>query len=228
MDYRILIAEDEPQLREILCDYFRSKGDTPVEAANGTRALELAEDEDYDAVLLDIMMPGLDGFGVCRALRRKSDVPILFLTALSDEEDKLHGYELGADDYVTKPFTLSVLYAKTAALIKRNRGNMLMGDRLEAGKITLELSSHKVFLNKAEIQLTPKEYALLLCLMKNRNMVLSREQLLVKCWGYDYDGDTRAVDTHIKRLREKLGKHADCIKTVIKAGYKLEVHREEA
>lgn len=228
MDFRIMIAEDEPQLREILCDYFRSKGDIPVEAANGTKALALSEAEEFDAVLLDIMMPGLDGFSVCRTLRRKSEVPILFLTALSDEEDKLHGYELGADDYVTKPFTMSVLYAKTAALIKRNRGNMLMGDRLQAGKITLELSSHKVFVNKTETQLTPKEYALLLCLMKNRNMVLSREQLLKKCWGYDYDGDVRAVDTHIKRLREKLGKHAGCIKTVIKAGYKLEVPREEA
>lgn len=222
MDYRILIVEDEPKLREILCDYFRSKGDIPVEAASGTQALELAEEQEFDAVLLDIMMPELDGFSVCRALRRNSDVPIIFLTALSDEDDKLYDFELGADDYVTKPFTMSVLYAKTAALIKRNRGNMLSGDRLEAGKITLEMLSHKVFLNKAEVQLTPKEYALLLCLMKNKNMVMSREQLLMKCWGYDYEGDVRAVDTHIKRLREKLGRYAGCIKTVIKAGYKLE------
>ena len=222
MDYRILIVEDEPKLREILCDYFRSKGDIPVEAASGTKALELGEEQEFDAVLLDIMMPELDGFSVCRALRRNSDVPIIFLTALSDEDDKLFGFELGADDYVTKPFSMSVLYAKTAALIKRNRGNILLGDRLESGKITLEMSSHKVFLNKTEIQLTPKEYTLLLCLMRNKNMVMTREQLLMKCWGYDYEGDVRAVDTHIKRLREKLGKYAGCIKTVIKAGYKLE------
>ena len=223
MDYKILIVEDEPKLREVLCDYFRSKGEIPSEADNGISALDLAENQDYDAVLLDIMMPGLDGFGVCRALRRDSDVPIIFLTALSDEEDKLFGYELGADDYVTKPFSMSVLYAKITALIKRNRGNMLSGNKIELGKITLELSSRRVWADNAEIPLTPKEYALLLCLVRNKNMVLSREQLLIKCWGYDYDGDIRAVDTHIKRLREKLGMHAECIKTVIKAGYMLEV-----
>lgn len=145
------------------------------------------------------------------------------MTALSDEDDKLLGYELGADDYVTKPFTMSVLYAKTAALIKRSRGTMLRtGDRLEAAGITLELSSHKVFTGKKEVVLTPKEYSLLLCLMRNKNIVMSREQLLVKCWGYDYEGESRAVDTHIRRLREKLGEHAGCIKTVIKAGYVLE------
>ena len=115
MDYRILIAEDEPKLREVLCDWFISRGDLPVPAANGREALELTEEAEYDAVLLDIMMPGLDGYAVCRAVRRKSDVPIIFLTALSDEEDKLYGYELGADDYVTKPFSLAVLYAKVDA-----------------------------------------------------------------------------------------------------------------
>ena len=222
MGNRILIAEDEGKLREVLCDYFRSKGETPVEAENGAKALALAEEETFDAVLLDIMMPELDGFSVCRCLRRRQEVPIIFLTALSAEEDKLLGYELGADDYVTKPFTMSVLYAKTMALIRRSRGTMRSGDRLEAGGIALELSSQKVWVGKREISLTPKEYALLRCLMQNRNMVMSREQLLVKCWGYDYEGEARAVDTHIKRLREKLGDAAGCIKTVIKAGYRLE------
>jgi len=220
---RVLIVEDEPKLREVLCDWFRSKGDIPTEAADGAAALELAEAELFDAVLLDIMMPQLDGFSVCRALRKHSSVPILFLTALSDEEDKLLGYELGADDYITKPFSLSVLYAKVEALIRRSRGNMLTGDRLEAGGISVERSSHTVWVDNKKVTLTPKEYALLECLMRNRNMVMSREQLLVKCWGYDYEGESRAVDTHIKRLREKLGDHAACIKTVIKAGYKLEV-----
>ena len=168
------------------------------------------------------MIPKLDGFTVCRSLRRRSEVPILFLTALSDEDDKLYGYELGADDYVTKPFSLSVLYAKTAALIQRSRGSVLTGDRLEAGGIILHQSSRRVLAEGREVSLTPKEYALLLCLMRNRNMVMSREQLLVKCWGYDYEGEARAVDTHIGRLREKLGPCAACIRTVIKAGYKLE------
>ena len=222
MNNRVLIVEDEARLREVLCDYFRSRGDTPFQAADGLRALELLEEEPFDAVLLDIMMPGLDGRTVCRAVRRDSDVPILFLTALSDEEDKLLGYELGADDYVTKPFTLSVLYAKTDALIRRSRGTMRTGDVLAAGGRTRQLSAQQVLAEGREIALTPKEYALLRCLMQNKNMVLSREQLLVKCWGYDYEGEARAVDTHIKRLREKLGPSGSCIKTVIKAGDRLE------
>lgn len=223
MGFQVLIVEDEPKLREVLCDYFINKGDHPFEAENGIQALELAGEHEFDAVLLDIMMPGLDGFSVCRALRKENSVPIIFLTALSDEEDKLLGYELGADDYVTKPFTMSVLYAKTAALIKRSRGSMLTSEnRIEVAGITLDTTSHKVFTGRREVVLTPKEYSLLLCLMRNKNIVMSREQLLVKCWGYDYEGESRAVDTHIKRLREKLGEHAGCIKTVIKAGYVLE------
>lgn len=222
MNSKILIVEDEAKLREVLCDYFSSKGELPAEASNGMKALELIYENEFDAVLLDIMMPELDGLSVCRAVRRTNDVPIIFLTALSDEEDKLLGYELGADDYVTKPFTMSVLYAKTMALIKRNQRNVLAGDRMEVRGITLEISTRKVFAGRKEIVLTPKEYALLRCLMQNKNMVMSREQLLVKCWGYDYEGEARAVDTHIKRLRGKLGEHSDCIKTVIKAGYRLE------
>ena len=222
MNSRVLIVEDEARLREVLCDYFSSKGELPVEAENGVQALARLEEEPFDAVLMDIMMPELDGLSVCQAVRRTSDVPILFLTALSDEEDKLLGYELGADDYITKPFTLSVLYAKTMALIRRSRGTVRSGDRLEVGGIALELSAQKVYVNRREVALTPKEFALLRCLMQNKNMVMSREQLLVKCWGYDYEGESRAVDTHIRRLRDKLGEEAGRIKTVIKAGYRLE------
>lgn len=222
MSNKILIVEDEAKLREVLCDYFTSKGDEPFEAPNGVQALATLEEQEFDAVLLDIMMPGLDGLSVCRAVRKDNDVPIVFLTALSDEEDKLLGYELGADDYVTKPFSLSVLYAKTIALIKRNQRKVLTGSRMESGGVVLELSTHRVFAGKREITLTPKEFALLRCLIENRGLVLSREQLLVKCWGYDYEGESRAVDTHIKRLREKLGERASYIKTVIKAGYRWE------
>ena len=223
MNQRILIAEDEPRLLAVLCDYFSGRGEDPVPAKNGLVALQLAEEMTFDGVLLDIMMPELNGLSVCRALRKHSDVPIIFLTALSDEEDKLLGYELGADDYVTKPFSLPVLYAKLTALINRSRGNILAGDQLTAGEIKLLLSSQTVYVSGAEVSLTPKEYALLLCLMRNKNTVLSREQLLVKCWGYDYEGESRAVDTHIRRLRDKLGTAAGMIKTVIKSGYKLEV-----
>lgn len=222
MAKRILIAEDEPKLLEIICDYFLSKGDIPIPAKDGIEALEKAESTEFDGVLLDIMMPGLNGLQVCRALRKTCDVPIIFLTALSDEEDKLLGYELGADDYVTKPYSLAVLYAKITALINRSRGNIMSADKLTAGNISLTLSSQQVFVDSKEVSLTPKEYALLLCLMRNKNTVMSREQLLVKCWGYDYEGESRAVDTHIRRLRDKLGTAADMIKTVIKSGYKLE------
>ena len=223
MSRKILIAEDEPKLLAILCDYFRRRGDNPFPAKDGLEALALAQNEVFDGVLLDIMMPGMDGRSVCRALRRFSDVPIIFLTALSDEDDKLLGYELGADDYVTKPFSLAVLNAKLTALVNRSRGSIRSGDQLTAGSIRVTLSSQTVFAENRQIILTPKEYALLVCLMQNRNMVLSREQLLVKCWGYDYEGDSRAVDTHIRRLRDKLGTSADLIKTVYKTGYKLEV-----
>lgn len=223
MSYRVLIAEDEPKLLEVLCDFFESKGVTPVPAADGAKALELAQNDHFDGVLLDIMMPKLNGLSVCRELRKSSDVPIIFLTALSDEEDKLLGYELGADDYVTKPYSMAVLYAKLMALINRSRGSMLSGDLITAGPIRIRVSAQQVWVEENPVTLTPKEYALLLCLVRNRGMVLSREQLLIKCWGYDYDGDSRAVDTHIKRLREKLGSASACIKTVIKSGYKLEV-----
>ena len=223
MDYRIMVAEDQPKLREVVCDHLLSRGDVPVPAGDGLEALSLAEEDgNFDAVVLDVMMPGLDGFAVCRALRQRSAVPILFLTALSDEEDKLWGYELGADDYITKPFSLSLLYAKVTALIRRDRGGVLTGDTLRCGDLEVSLSSRRVRAGGRELSLTPKEYALLTCLMRNRNMVMSREQLLVKCWGYDYEGESRAVDTHIRRLREKLGPYGACIKTVIKAGYKLE------
>jgi DNA-binding response OmpR family regulator len=227
MDYHILVAEDEPKIRMILQDYFHSRGDRVTPAENGLQALELAQQQTYDAVLLDIMMPELDGLSVCRCLRKESDVPIVFLTALSDEEDKLCGYELGADDYITKPFSLAVLYAKVSALIKRRRGNMRTDDLLTAGEIALRLSTRQVFSSGEEVKLTPKEYSLLECLLRHKNLVLSREQLLVKCWGYDYEGEARAVDTHIKRLREKLGESGSLIKTVIKAGYKLEVREYE-
>lgn len=223
MDMKILIAEDEPKLLGILCDYFRRRGDIPCPAGDGLEALEKAQSESFDGVLLDIMMPKMDGRSVCRALRRVSDVPIIFLTALSDEDDKLLGYELGADDYITKPFSLAVLYAKLTALVNRSRGSVLSGDQLAAGPVRVVLSSQAVFVEEQAVDLTPKEYALLVCLMKNRNMVLSREQLLVKCWGYDYEGEARAVDTHIRRLRDKLGSAAQLIRTVYKTGYKLEV-----
>ena len=219
---RILLAEDERSLSRALIALLERNNYSADAVYDGEEALAYLEAGNYDALILDIMMPKLDGRSVCRALRRTQDVPILFLTALSDEEDTLLGYELGADDYITKPFHLSVVYAKTMALIRRSRGSVRAGDRMALDGLALSLSAQKVYLDGRDIPLTPKEYALLHCLMAHRGQVLSREQLLRHGWGYDYQGDDRAVDTHIRRLREKLGPWAGHIRTVIKAGYRLE------
>ncbi len=222
MGYHILIAEDEPKLLEILCDYFLSRGDEPVAADNGEAALELAMEQRFDAVLLDIMMPRLDGLSVCRVLRKTSNVPILFLTALSDEEDRLQGYALGADDYISKPFSMAVMYAKLTALISRSRGNLLSTDLITAGALDVRLSSREVLANGRPVHLTAKEYDLLLYLLYNKNTVLSRDRILEKCWGFDYEGTDRVVDTCVKRLRRKLGSAVN-IRTAVGSGYCLEV-----
>ena len=176
----------------------------------------------FDIVFLDIMMPGLDGLSVCRAVRRESAVPVIFLTARSGEENELLGYGFGADDYVTKPFSLPVLHAKALALIKRAKGRGLAGHVLEMGGIQVDDQRREVSVDETPVALTPKEYELLVCLMEHRGLVLSREQLLNRVWGYDYDGDIRTVDTHIKKLRKALGRRAGEIRTVIKMGYRFE------
>lgn len=218
---RILVVEDEPRLRDIIRDYFCAHGLDCDLARNGSETLDLLRDHDYDAILLDILMPNLDGFGVCRAVREKSAVPILFLTALGGEEDMLRGYELGCDDYVTKPFSLAVLLAKTRALIRRSRGAGQEG-ALTCGAISLNLHSRLCTADGQEVKLSPREFDLLLCLMRNRGQVLTRAQLLDKVWGLDFEGDDRAVDVRVRSLRAALGKAGGQIKTVFKAGYRLE------
>lgn len=214
---KILIVEDEPRLREILCDYFRAKGTEPVGIPNGAEALAYVQNHRVDAVLLDILMPELDGFSVCRVLRRDSNVPIIFLTALSDEDDTLRGYELGADDYVTKPYSMAVLYAKTMALIARSRGAIGKNGILEIGSVRLNLRSFEATVAGKPIPLANREFALLRCLMEHKNQVLSRDQLLTMVWGYDYEGDIRTVDTHVKKLRAK----GVPIETVVRVGYRF-------
>ena len=219
----VLIVEDEDLMREVLRDYFCDADYEVSEARDGLKAIELVEEYDYDIILLDIMLPELDGFSVCRRIRKTKDTPIIIITARSDEDDKLIGYELGADDYITKPFSPKVLIAKANALIKRTRGNIRGGDNeIGAAGIVINQDSHTVSIDNDYIDLTPKEYELLMYLMINKGKVLSRDTLLSKVWGYDYFGDLRTVDTHIKKLRSKLGDKASHIKTVIKAGYKFE------
>ncbi len=218
---KILLVEDEKRIRDITRDYFISHGIECDLARDGEEALDMLRDHDYDAILLDIFMPNLDGFQVCAAVRKKSQIPILFLTALGNEEDMLKGYALGCDDYVTKPFSLAVLMAKIQALIRRSRGENKT-ETLSCGLIQVELSSHRCLVRDREIRLYPREYDLLVCLMRNRGQVMSRDQLLDKVWGFDYEGEDRAVDVRIRSLRKALGEAGSQIKTVVKAGYRLE------
>lgn len=222
MRYRLLAAEDEPQMREMLRDYFTAKGFEVTACRDGESALAALGEKEFDIIFLDIMMPRLDGLSVCRAVRRKNAVPIIFLTARSGEENELLGYGFGADDYVTKPFSLPVLHAKALALIKRAKGRGLTGHVLEMGGIQVDDLRREVTVDGARTPLTPKEYELLVCLMEHKGLVLSREQLLNQVWGYDYDGEIRTVDTHIKKLRKALGRRAGEIRTVIKMGYRFE------
>ena len=217
----VLLVEDETRIRDIVRDYFDAHGLDCDLARDGEEALDLLRDHDYDAILLDILMPRLDGFQVCAAVRRKSRVPILFLTALGSEADVLRGYALGCDDYVTKPFSLAVLLAKTRALIRRGRGVGAEGV-LTCGAIALDTNSRSCTAGGRLVKLSPREYALLVCLLRNRGQALSREQLLDKVWGIDFEGDDRAVDVRIRSLRAALGEAGGQIKTVFKTGYRLE------
>ena len=229
MKATILLAEDERDMREVLYDYFTTKSGgelTMISAPDGNTALHLIETQPFDLLLLDIMLPGTDGFALCRAAREQGDAPVLFVTAREDEQDKLHGYGLGADDYVVKPFSLAVLYAKAQALLRRSRG-MTAAEVLRAGELELDPARGTVTADGQRIDLPPKEFALLRALMERKNRVLTRDELLDLAWGWDYDGTDRVIDGHIKKLRRALGKHAECIKTVVKRGYKLEVNGDE-
>ena len=224
---KVLVLEDESSIRSFIVINLIRAGYEVVEAETGEEALEkLSENPDVRVTLLDIMLPGTDGFALCRAAREQGDAPVLFVTAREDEQDKLHGYGLGADDYVVKPFSLAVLYVKVQALLRRVRG-LNAGDLLTADGISLDPARGTVTAGGRPINLPPKEFALLRVLMERRNRVLTRDELLNLAWGWDFDGSDRVVDSHIKKLRRALGTHADCIKTVVKRGYKLEVDGDE-
>ncbi len=216
----ILIVEDEKAMQDILAEYMRRGGHTCVTADDGVDALVLLKGNPMDLMILDVMMPHLDGFSVCRMAREMSNMPIIMLTAKSGEEDKLKGYDYGADDYVTKPFSPRVLLAKANALLRRTAA--ADAGAVSAGKILLQPNFRKVFIDGQEIALTHKEYELLALLMANPGQIFSREQLLNRIWGYDFEGTSRTVDTHIKTLRQKLGGESRHIVTLIRSGYKFE------
>lgn len=223
----ILIVEDEKNMQEIIAEYMRRSGHVCYTADDGVDALMVLKNNPMDLMILDIMMPLLDGFSVCKMAREMSNLPIIMLTAKGGEDDKLKGYDLGADDYMTKPFSPKVLLAKTNALLRRTSAiptdTVNIVNTVNGGKISIIPASHKVFLDGQEITLTYKEYELLYFLMSNPGQIFTREQLLNRIWGYDFEGTTRTVDTHIKTLRQKLGDEGRHIVTLIRSGYKFEV-----
>ncbi|MCI8266267.1 MAG: response regulator transcription factor [Lachnospiraceae bacterium] len=217
----ILIVEDEKKIQDIIVAYMKRGGHTCFTADDGVEALLLLKNNPMEIMILDLMMPHLDGFSVCKLVREMSAIPIVILTAKGGEEDKLKGYAYGADDYMTKPFSPRVLLAKVNALLRRFSVNAPVF--VTAGKITIVPSAHDVYVDGQEITLTHKEYELLSFFMNNPNQIFSREQLLNRIWGYDYEGNTRTVDTHVKTLRQKLGSEGKQIVTLIRSGYKFEV-----
>lgn len=221
--YKILLVEDDSQIREVIEDFFRAKSQGQIElhiAKDGNEGLEAVYENEYDLCMLDIMLPGASGFEICRAIREHSIVPIIFITARNQEEDMLYGYDLGCDDYIVKPFSLAELYAKTQALLKRAKG-LVVSSELVCGNIVLNPARFTVSVNSEPIVLPPKQYALLKYLMENKNMVIERETLLMRIWGYDYEGNDRVVDNHIKKLRKALNEAGSQIKTVVTKGYKI-------
>lgn len=219
--YKLLIADDEPKLAESVCDYFSAKGWRAYSAPDGESAVQAAASVMPDLMLLDVLMPGMDGFSACREIRAFCDAPVIFLTALGEEENYLSGYGAGADDYIVKPFPLSVLLKKCEAAVSRYRG----GDgnkQLSCGGLTLDLSARAVFAGARSLPVTGKDFDLLSLLMQNKGRTLGRETLLNRAWGYGFEGDIRVVDTHIKTLRKALGAEAGRIRTVVGVGYRFE------
>lgn len=225
MQRTILIVEDEDILREIVKDYLLHEGFEVLESANGNEALAIFEEHDVHLIILDIMLPELDGWSVCRRIRKSSDVPIIMLTARVDEDDTLLGFELGADDYVTKPYSPPILLARVKRLINSryaSAGKSGNEDTIINSGIHVHFPSRTVQVNGENISLTHTEFELLTYLMQNQGIVISRDQLITKIWGYEFAGDDRTVNSHIRNLRHKLGEKANCIVTVIRAGYKFE------
>ncbi len=219
---KVLLIEDEKLIRQFIVEYFQKQGEEVIEASDGYEGLSLL-DESFDLILLDIMMPGIDGYEVCKQVRQKNDIPILFISALSDDDNKLKGYHLGADDFISKPFTPSLLYAKCNALLKRFKKDEQHETMIEEGILRINDDTHEVFVDGQQTALSHKEYQMLIYFIDNKRKILSRDQLLDHIWGYDYYGDQRIVDTYVKKLRKKLKEAAPYIQTVVKIGYMFDV-----
>ena len=219
---KILVVDDESRMRKLVSDFLVKKNYTVIEAADGQEAVDIFfETKDISLIILDVMMPRMDGWQVVREIRNYSKVPIIMLTAKAEERDELQGFNLGVDEYISKPFSPKILVARVDAILRRS--NMLDSeDRIELGGIILDESAHSVTIDGNEIELSFKEFELLAYFMKNQGIALSREKILNNVWNYDYFGDARTIDTHVKKLRAKMGEKGECIKTIWGMGYKFE------
>jgi DNA-binding response OmpR family regulator len=228
----ILLVEDDTTLAETLAYNLEREGYTVIRAGDGMAALELARTAEPDIVVLDVMLPRLDGFSVCRILRKESNIPVIMLTARQDEVDRIAGLELGADDYLTKPFSVGELLARIRAILRRtDRTTGIERDVLQIGAIKLDAGSRRIWCNDEEVQLSQKEFDLLACLMRNRGLALSRDILLERVWGFDYIGDARTVDVHIRWLREKVEADPSApayVQTVRGIGYRFDMPASRA
>ena len=220
---KILVVDDESRMRKLVKDFLTKKGFAVIEAGDGEEAVDkFFEEKDIALIILDVMMPKMDGWQVCREIRQYSKVPIIMLTAKSDEKDELQGFDLGVDEYITKPFSPKILVARVEAILRRS--NVLAADdTMEAGGIELNKAAHEVLIDGKSVELSYKEFELLAYFMSNQGVALSRERILNYVWNYDYFGDARTIDTHVKKLRSKLGAKGEYIKTIWGMGYKFEV-----
>ena len=227
--YRILIVDDEARIRAIVRKYAEFEGHTVVEAGDGMQAVHLCRNESFDIIILDIMMPELDGFSACREIRKLSDIPIIMLSARGEEYDKINGFEIGIDDYVVKPFSPKELMLRIDAIMKRTKSASSAKEEnkndvvsIANGGIVVDFTARIVYLDGERIEMSPKEYDLFFYMIKNKNIALTRDKLLSDVWGYDFFGDDRTLDTHIKILRKSLGKYSDLIVTIRGVGYRFE------
>jgi len=221
-DIKILVVDDEARMRKLVKDFLSIKGYIVLEAQDGEEALKVFDaNKDVKLILLDVMMPKMDGFEVLEAIRQYSKVPVMMLTARSEERDELEGYKLGVDEYITKPFSPKILVARVEAVLRRTVGEA--EDRLIAGAIEIDKIARSVYIDKKPVDLSFKEYELLTYFIENKGIALSREKILSSVWNYDYFGDARTIDTHVKKLRAKMGERGDYIKTVWGMGYKFEI-----
>ena len=223
---QILVVDDESRMRKLVKDFLQREGYSVLEAGDGMEAMDIFYEQKIDLVILDVMMPRMDGWQTCREIRRDSTVPIIMLTARSEERDELQGFELGVDEYISKPFSPKILVARVNAILRRTLG-AVGNDSLEAGGITIDKSAHIVKIDGTPVELSYKVFELLTYFIENQGIALSREKILNNVWNYDYFGDARTIDTHVKKLRSKLGDKGEYIKTIWGMGYKFEVQSAE-